>query len=104
MKCTTELEKRTLLGSLLFSNEDIYKKVRVLSGGEKARLALARILVSPSHLLLLDEPTNHLDIESIIWLEKWLANYNGAVVLVSHDRLFLDSSTNSGLKKITIKS
>ena len=58
------------------------------------RIELAKILLKKPDLLLLDEPTNHLDIESIIWLERWLANYSGAVVLVSHDRLFLDASTN----------
>ena len=58
------------------------------------RIELAKILLKKPDLLLLDEPTNHLDIESIIWLEEWLSNYSGAVVLVSHDRLFLDSSTN----------
>ena len=58
------------------------------------RIELAKILLKQPDLLLLDEPTNHLDIESIIWLERWLGNYSGAVVLVSHDRLFLDASTN----------
>ena len=69
----------------MFSGEDIEKFVKVLSGGEKARLALARMLVSPSHLVLLDEPTNHLDLESVDALISGLATWKGGVVLVSHD-------------------
>ena len=89
----TELEKRTLLGSLLFSNEDIYKKVRVLSGGEKARLVWGRVLSSRPNLLLLDEPTNHLDIRSRNILEEAMINYEGSIVCISHDRHFLNKIT-----------
>ena len=89
----TELEKKTLLGSLLFSNEDIYKKVRVLSGGEKARLVWGRVLSSRPNLLLLDEPTNHLDIRSRNILEEAMINYEGSIVCISHDRHFLNKIT-----------
>lgn len=89
----TELEKRTLLGSLLFSNEDIYKKVRVLSGGEKARLVWGRVLSGRPNLLLLDEPTNHLDIRSRNILEEAMINYEGSIVCISHDRHFLNKIT-----------
>ena len=89
----TETQIRSYLGSFLFTSNEVQKKVKVLSGGEKSRLALARLLVDPAHLLLLDEPTNHLDIESIVWLEKWLKNYDGSIVLVSHDKLFFDSKS-----------
>ena len=89
----TELEKRTLLGSLLFSNEDIYKKVRVLSGGEKARLVWGRVLSGRPNLLLLDEPTNHLDIRSRNILEEAMINFEGSIVCISHDRHFLNKIT-----------
>ncbi len=85
---------RTLLGAFLFTGDAVDKRVSVLSGGEKSRLALAKMLVAPRPLLCLDEPTNHLDIESIQWLEDYLKNYSGAVLLISHDRAFLDNVTN----------
>ena len=85
-------QQRSLLGAFLFSdNDSIEKQVRVLSGGEKARLALAKMLVAPEALLCLDEPTNHLDLESVQWLRGFIANYDGAVLIVSHDRAFMDA-------------
>ncbi len=81
---------RDILGSFLFSGEDIDKKVGVLSGGERARLAMAKLLLKPYNLLILDEPTNHMDIKSKEILKQALINYSGTIVLVSHDRDFLD--------------
>lgn len=85
---------RDLLGSFLFGGEDVDKKVKVLSGGEKARLALCKLLLEPYNFLVLDEPTNHLDIQSKEILKDALANYKGTMVLVSHDRAFLRGLTN----------
>lgn len=85
--------KSTLTG-LGFAEEEFSLNVDKLSGGQKTRVALGKILLSDANLLLLDEPTNHLDIESVEWLEDFLKNYNGAFIVISHDRYFLDKVTN----------
>jgi ATP-binding cassette, subfamily F, member 3 len=86
---TTEL--RSLLGCFLFSEDDVFKRIGVLSGGERNRYALARILLAPSNFLLLDEPTNHLDMRAKDVLLEALRGYTGTVVFVSHDRYFIDN-------------
>lgn len=84
----------TLLHGLGFSNEQLLLPVKSYSGGWRMRLNLAQALMCRSDLLLLDEPTNHLDLDAVIWLEKWLSNYSGTLVLISHDRDFLDPLVN----------
>jgi ATP-binding cassette subfamily F protein 3 len=90
----TELELRTLLGCFLFSGDDVEKKVKVLSGGEKARVALAKTMTSKANFLMLDEPTNHLDIHSTELLIDALNRYEGSLILVSHDRYFISKIAN----------
>jgi ATP-binding cassette subfamily F protein 3 len=85
---------RSLLGSFCFSNDAVFKEVGQLSGGEKARLALALMLVKPCNLLVLDEPTNHLDIPAKQMLEDALREYEGAALVVSHDRYFISRVAN----------
>ncbi len=90
----TDLELRSLLGAFLFSGDAIEKKIRVLSGGEKARVALAKTIVSKANFLMLDEPTNHLDIHSVDLLVESLNKYEGSLILVSHDRYFISRVAN----------
>ena len=90
----TDLELRSLLGCFLFSGDDVEKKIKVLSGGEKARVALAKTIVSKANFLMLDEPTNHLDMHSVELLIEALNKYEGSIVLVSHDRYFISRIAN----------
>lgn len=90
----TELELRNLLGCFLFSGDDTSKKIKVLSGGEKARVALAKTIAGRGNFLLLDEPTNHLDMHSVELLIEALQKYEGSYILVSHDRYFVNKTAN----------
>jgi ATP-binding cassette subfamily F protein 3 len=87
----TEADKRSLLGTFLFSGDDIKKTIRVLSGGEKSRVALFKLLLSDSNFLILDEPTNHLDMNTREIFQQALTQYGGTLLIVSHDRFFLDN-------------
>lgn len=87
---SNDQERRSLLGAFLFSGDDVYKEISVLSGGEKSRLALLKILLQDSNLLILDEPTNHLDLKTKDIFQNALLSYTGTLVIVSHDRFFLD--------------
>lgn len=87
----TQTEIRNMLGSLLFENEDVFKKISTLSGGERARIAILKLILSNANFLLLDEPTNHLDIDSKEVLEDALKNYTGTIFTISHDRYFLNT-------------
>lgn len=86
----TQTEIRTMLGAFLFENDDVFKKISSLSGGERARVAILKLILSNSNFLLLDEPTNHLDIDSKEVLEEALLNYTGTIFTISHDRYFLN--------------
>ena len=90
----TEVELRQILGCFLFSGDDVFKKIKVLSGGEKARVALAKTIVAKGNFLMLDEPTNHLDMQSVEMLIEALNKYQGTLVLVSHDRYFVSKTAN----------
>jgi ATP-binding cassette subfamily F protein 3 len=90
----TELELRSILGSFLFSGDDVFKKINNLSGGEKARVALAKALISKANFLVMDEPTNHLDIASVDILSEALQKYQGSLIMVSHDRQFIEAIAN----------
>jgi ATP-binding cassette subfamily F protein 3 len=90
----TDTELRGILGCFLFTGDDVFKKIKVLSGGEKSRVALAKSLTTDSNFLILDEPTNHLDIQSVNILIQALQQYEGTFIAVSHDRYFLDNVAN----------
>src|SRR5206468_6962684 len=92
---TVRSRAEQLLHSLGFTHEQMGEPVASFSGGWRMRLNLAQALMCPSDLLLLDEPTNHLDLDAIVWLEEWLKRYPGTLVIVSHDRDFLDAVVTS---------
>ena len=94
----TTTEARTILGTFLFSGDDVFKKIKMLSGGEKSRLHLCEILTKKPNLLLLDEPTNHMDIVGKESLEEILLNYQGTILFVSHDRYFVNKLADSILE------
>ncbi len=90
----TETEIRSLLGCFLFSGDDVFKRIKVLSGGEKSRVALAKVITSDANFLIFDEPTNHLDIQSVNILIQALQQFEGTMIIVSHDRYMLDNVAN----------
>ena len=89
-----DVELRTILGAFLFTGDDVFKKIKVLSGGEKSRVALAKTMLSKANFLILDEPTNHLDMQSVSILINVLQEYEGSFIIVSHDRYFLSQVAN----------
>ncbi|MCB0606010.1 MAG: ABC-F family ATP-binding cassette domain-containing protein, partial [Saprospiraceae bacterium] len=89
---------RNILGSLMFTGEDVDKKISVLSGGERGRLALALLLLHPINLLVLDEPTNHLDLKAKEVLKKAIMEYDGTLLVISHDRSFLENLTEKTIE------
>jgi len=91
----TEMELRALMGCFLFSGDDVDKKIKILSGGEKARVALAKVITGKGNFLMLDEPTNHLDMHSVELLAEALNKYEGTSILVSHDRFFISKTANT---------
>lgn len=91
----TEMELRALMGCFLFSGDDVDKKIKILSGGEKARVALAKVIAGKGNFLMLDEPTNHLDMHSVELLAEALNKYEGTSILVSHDRFFISKTANT---------
>ncbi|MGF7230576.1 ABC-F family ATP-binding cassette domain-containing protein [Arachidicoccus sp.] len=90
----TDIELRSMLGGFMFGGDDIDKKIKILSGGEKARVALAKVIASKSNFLMLDEPTNHLDMHSVDLLAQALNKYEGSLIFVSHDRYFISKTAN----------
>ncbi|MDA3861594.1 MAG: ABC-F family ATP-binding cassette domain-containing protein [Melioribacteraceae bacterium] len=101
---STPQQIRTILGSFLFNNDDVFKKVKVLSGGEKSRVALAKIMITKANLIILDEPTNHLDYNSKLVLQDALVNFSGSLIIVSHDVDFLKPIANKVLEIRKLKS
>ncbi|MEM7253067.1 MAG: ATP-binding cassette domain-containing protein [Pseudomonadota bacterium] len=91
---TAQARASRILAGLGFSTQDLERNIQAFSGGWRMRLSLAHALMSPSDVLLLDEPTNHLDFEAIVWLERWLSRYPGTLLLISHDREFLDATVS----------
>ena len=90
-----DVKIKTILTGMGFADKDLNTVINTLSGGEKTRLAIARLLLEEPNLLILDEPTNHLDFKTLRWLEEYLTNYNGAILVVSHDRYFLDKTVDT---------
>jgi ATP-binding cassette subfamily F protein 3 len=90
----TDLELRALLGCFLFGGDEVDKRIKVLSGGEKARVALTKTIISKANFLMLDEPTNHLDMVTVELLADALTKYDGSIILVSHDRFFISKTAN----------